>query len=90
MAAFRFAAWVLVALAIALLGADAVSSLEAGEPVVRTTAEHLSTFGFDAAGATAGAPKGVGEALRTILRLPLWAVLGVLGIVLTLIFRPID
>ena len=92
MAAFRFIAWILVALAIALLGADAVSSLEDGEPKIRTTAEILQTVGVlkDGDGAAAGAPGGVARALTTVLSLPLWAVLGLIGLILTLIFRPID
>lgn len=88
MAAFRFLAWILVALAVALLGADAVSSLETGEPVVRTTAEVLALFGFEN---TDGEPVGgVAKAISTVLSLPLWAVVGVIGLVLTLVFRPID
>ena len=90
MAAFRFIAWVLLALGIALLGADAVSSFETQQPVIRTTADMLLLVGIDAGGAAASAPKGVSEALATVLRLPLWAVLGVIGLVLALIFRPID
>ena len=88
MVAFRLIAWILVALALALLGADAVSSLEAGEPVVRTTAEVLELFGFNSGYAV---PEGgVGKAFSTVLSLPLWAVVGIIGLVLTLVFRPID
>jgi len=88
MVAFRLVAWILVALAIALLGADAVSSLETGEPVVRTTSEVLSLFGFDLGAAEPSG--GVGKAIATVLNLPLWAVVGIIGLVLTLVFRPID
>lgn len=88
MAAFRFLAWILVALAVALLGADAVSSLETGEPVVRTTAEVLGLFGIETGGSE---PEGgVAKAVTTVLSLPLWAVVGIIGLVLTLVFRPID
>ena len=90
MAAFRFVAWILVALGIALLGADAVSSIELKEPVIRTTAEMLALLGLDAAGAAATAPSSVSGVLTTVLGLPLWALFGVIGVVLTLIFRPID
>ncbi len=90
MAAFRFLAWILVALGIALLGADAVSSLEQQEPVVRTTAEILAQTGFDASAAAAGAPQAAAGVLNTVLGLPLWAVFGLVGVILTLIFRPID
>lgn len=90
MAAFRFIAWVLVALAVALLGADGVSSLESGEPVMRSTADVLALFGLDGAGLAENAPGGVSQALGAALGLPLWGVLGVIGVVLTLIFRPLE
>lgn len=90
MAAFRFVAWVLVALAVALLGADGVSSLESGEPVMRSTADVLTLFGLDGAGLVENTPSGVGQALGAVLGVPLWAVLGVIGVVLTLIFRPLE
>ena len=90
MAAFRFVAWVLVAVAIALLGADGVSSLETGEPVMRTTETIISLMGVDAAAIVENAPGGVSQALGTIMSLPLWAVVGLIGVVLTLVFRPID
>ncbi len=90
MAAFRFIAWVLVALAIALLGADGVSSLESGEPVMRTTQSVLELIGVNGAAIVENSPGGVSQALGTIMGLPLWGVVGVIGIVLTLIFRPMD
>jgi hypothetical protein len=90
MAAFRFIAWVLVSVAVALLGADAISSLEHGEPVVRTTAEILGLFGLNAQGVVDASPGGVAKALSTLMNLPLWAVVGIIGVVLTLIFRPME
>ncbi len=90
MAAFRFFAWVLVALAIALLGADGVSSLESGEPVMRTTESVLALIGVNAGALADNAPGGVSQAISTIMGLPLWGVIGVIGVVLTLIFRPMD
>ena len=90
MAAFRFIAWVLVAIAIALLGADGVSSLETGEPVMRTTETILGLVGLSGATIVENAPGGVSQALGTIMSLPLWAVIGLIGVVLTLVFRPID
>ena len=90
MAAFRFIAWVLVALAVGLLGADGVSSLESGEPVMRTTEEIMALLGVDGGAVANNSPGGVSQALTTILGLPLWAVIGLVGVVLTLIFRPID
>lgn len=90
MAAFRFVAWVLVALAIALLGADGVSSLENGEPVMRSTADVLSLFGVEGSAVADASPGPVAQAMGTIMGLPLWSVVGVIGVVLALIFRPID
>ncbi len=90
MAAFRFIAWVMVALAIALLGADGVASLETGEPVMRSTAQILALVGINGASITEVSPGGVSQALGTILDLPLWGVIGLIGVVLTLIFRPMD
>ena len=90
MAAFRFIAWVLVALAVALLGADGVASLESGEPVMRSTADILMLVGIDGTGLAENSPGGVSQALGTIMGLPLWGVLGIIGVVLTLIFRPME
>ncbi len=90
MAAFRFIAWVLVALAVALLGADAVTSLETGAPVMRSTADVLTLFGLDGAAIVENSPGGVAQALGAVLGLPLWGVLGVVGVVLTLVFRPLE
>ena len=90
MAAFRFIAWVLVGLAIALLGADGVSSLENGEPVMRSTEQVLGLIGINGAAIAENSPGGVSQALTTVLGLPLWGVIGIIGIVLTLIFRPME
>ncbi len=86
MALFRFLAWLVLALAIALLGADAMSSLENGEPVLRSTGEILELVGLSLDGGEGDAP-GI---LGTVLSLPLWAVFGLLGVILVLIFRPIE
>ena len=90
MAAFRFIAWMILAIAIALLGADAISSIEAGQPVVRTTAEIIGLAGVDATSISSASPGGVSSALSTVFSLPLWGILGIIGVILTLIFRPID
>jgi len=90
MAAFRFVSWVLVALAVALLGADGVSSLETGEPVMRSTADILMLIGIDGVALAEGSPGPVSQALDAVMGLPLWSVIGVIGVVLALIFRPID
>jgi hypothetical protein len=90
MAAFRFIAWILVALAVALLGADGVASLETGEPVMRSTEQILALVGIDGGAIAKNSPGGVSQALGTIMGLPLWGVIGLIGVVLTLIFRPMD
>ena len=90
MAAFRFIAWVLFGLAIALLGADGVTSLENGEPVMRSTEQILALIGIEGAAITENSPGGVSQALSTLMSLPLWGVIGIIGVVLTLIFRPLE
>ncbi len=90
MAAFRFIAWILVAIAVALLGADGVASLEQGEPIMRSTADILGLVGIDGGAIAENSPGGVSQALGTIMGLPLWGVLGIIGVVLTLIFRPME
>lgn len=90
MAVFRFIAWMLVALAVALLGADAVTSLESGEPVMRSTGDILNLIGINGTALAENSPGGVSQALGAVLGLPLWGVLGIIGVVLTLIFRPLE
>jgi len=90
MAAFRFLAWLMVSIAVALLGADAVSSLEEGVPVIRTTATVLALFNIDGLAMADAAPGGVAKAISTLMDVPLWAVIGLVGVVLTLVFRPMD
>lgn len=90
MAAFRFIAWILVALAVALLGADGITSLETGEPVMRSTADILALVGLNGEAMVENSPGGVSSALSAIFGLPLWGVLGIIGVVLTLIFRPLE
>jgi len=90
MTVFRFIAWVFVGIAIALLGADGISSLEQKEPVIRSTAEVLALFGLDGYAVAEASPGGIKQALTTVMGVPLWSIIGLIGIVLTLIFRPID
>lgn len=90
MAAFRVLAWVFVAVAIALLGADGVTSLETGEPVMRSTEFVLGLIGIDGAALAKNSPGGISQAIGTIMGLPLWGVIGVIGVVMTLIFRPME
>lgn len=81
----RTTAWVLVALSLALIGADVISSLEAGEPVVRTTREILNLVPALDIG-----PSESPGWLRLVIDLPLWAVLGILGLLATILVRPVD
>ncbi|MEM6650846.1 MAG: hypothetical protein AAF603_11420, partial [Pseudomonadota bacterium] len=67
--------------------ADGISTLEAGEPVVRTTAEILSAFGLQLTPMDGGGLAGIAN---FFLNAPLWMLLGISGIILTLVFRPID
>jgi len=87
---FRFFSWVLVFIAIALIGADAIESLEQKEPIVRTTAEILALIGIDGYAVAEGSPGGLRQALSALMGIPLWAIIGLIGVVLTLIFRPIE
>ncbi|MEM1397247.1 MAG: hypothetical protein AAGH38_07345 [Pseudomonadota bacterium] len=89
MASFRFLAWLLIGLSIALLGADAVSSMEEKVPVIRTTAEFLEKVGIDARQAATSAPAAIADGVNVMVDLPLWSIIGVLGLVLAVIFRPI-
>lgn len=84
---FRLISWVLLALAFGLLGADVISTMENGEWVIRTTSEIMALLGLPMTNIDGGS---MASAANFILDAPLWAVMGVLGIVLTLIFRPID
>ncbi|MEO1042656.1 MAG: hypothetical protein AAFX52_10220 [Pseudomonadota bacterium] len=88
MKSLRMTAWTFVAFALALLGADLISTLEAGQPVVRTTREVINLIpgvAIEPLG-TAGAA-GV---LNLALDLPLWGILGLFGVVATFVFRSSD
>ena len=87
---FRLLAWFFVAAAIALLGADAVSSLENDGLTLRTTADLLMLFSIDGEALAASAPAGLSQVLRAAVGFYPWAILGVIGILLTVLFRPID
>ena len=88
MKSLRFAAWIFVALALALLGADLISSLEVGQPVVRTTREILNLIPGVAIGNLE--TSGLVGVIKLLLDLPLWAVIGVLGLIATILVKPID
>lgn len=87
MAILRILAWVLLALGFMLLGADAVSTLEMQVPVVRTVAEMIDLIGPTI---PTGADAPLGQVGQYLLEAPAWLVVGIVGLVLTLVFRPVD
>ncbi len=96
MVLFRFIALILIVLGLMLLGADVVSMLESGkEPVLRTienvwalfTATGVQSFKAWFAGLV---PAPVMEGLQAFLALPAFAVFGVTGVFLALVFRERD
>ena len=84
----RLVAWLLVAIALMLLGADIMTWAETGAIEIRTTAEVMNLLGLGVAANIGDGPvAGVGN---FFLNAPLWALIGGAGIILTLIFRPLD
>jgi hypothetical protein len=88
MKGLRIAAWVLIAGALALIGADLISTLEAGEPVIRTVREILNLIpGINIGRLEEG---GIAGPVNLFMDLPLWAVFGVLGLIATILVKPVD
>lgn len=88
MKTLRIIAWTMIALALALVGADLVSSLELGQPVVRTTREILNLIpgiAIDPLGTS-----GVLGMINLVIDLPLWAIVGLIGLAATILVRPVD
>jgi hypothetical protein len=92
MAVLRFVAFLLIVAGLMLLGADVVSMLESGEPKMRSIAMIWDLFAaggseaFNAWAATA-LPAPLPEGLATLLSWPAWAVYGVIGVLLAVLFR---
>ena len=92
MVIFRILGLILVVAALMLLGADGIASLEAGELTLRTASEiwtllHASSLEAFNAWA-AGLPAFVQDPIvSTVLSIPAWVTLGVLGLLIALIFR---
>ena len=90
---FRFIALVLIVLGLMLLGADVVALLERGtEPHVRSLGEVWGLFtatGVESFQAwIAGmAPAEVTDGFASLLALPAFAVFGVTGVILAVLFR---
>jgi cytochrome bd-type quinol oxidase subunit 2 len=96
MAFFRFLALILIVLGLMLLGADVVSMLESGqEPALRSvenvwglfTATGIESFKVWFAGLV---PAIVMDVFSALLALPAFAVFGVIGILLAVLFRERD
>lgn len=90
--ALRFVSLALIVIAVTLLGADMVASLQKGGQIVVHSIEQL--WGFLSPSSIAGAKAWVGHALPSplpdwfysVLALPAWALTGVLGVVIAFLF----
>ena len=87
MAVFRWLSFVLIVLALMLLGADIISSLESSTgAVVRSLDRVLLLFGLDAKPwVLARFSSGIANALLAILSTPGWITFGIIGVILVLI-----
>ena len=87
MALLRFLSLVLIVLALMLLGADVVSTLEqGGGTMVRSFADVLKLVGVNAVNALPGdAPPQFVSVWMTLISWPGWAVLGVPGALLGIV-----
>ncbi len=96
MVLFRFIALIMIVLGLMLLGADVVTMLESGkEPVLRTLENVWAMFtatGVDSFKAwfAAMVPAAVMQGFMSVLALPAFAVFGVTGVLLAVIFRERD
>jgi cytochrome bd-type quinol oxidase subunit 2 len=96
MAIFRFIALVLIVLGLMLLGADVVTMLESGgEPRLRSLADVWSLFTASGVASFQAwianiLPAPVPDGVATILSLPAFAVFGVIGVILAVLFRERD
>ena len=90
--ALRFVSLVLIVIALILLGADMVTSLQKGGQIAVRSIEQL--WHFLAPSSIAGAKAWVEHALPSplpdwfysVLALPAWALTGVLGVVIAFLF----
>ena len=92
MAVLRFIAFLLIVSALMLLGADVVSMLESGEPKMRSIDLVWDLFAAGSAEAfhtwaQTALPGPLPEGLSTLLSWPAWAVFGVTGVLLAILFR---
>lgn len=93
---FRFIALILIVAALMVLGHDALTSLQAEEGIKMVAAGELWTLlepgSYEAASSWIGSTGGEGaaSAWSTVMGFPAFAVLGVLGVLLAIIFRSRD
>jgi hypothetical protein len=87
----RFTGIVFVAHALMLLGADEVSSIEAGGVrVIRSLDRILTLYGADPKPLEMALPAWLSEPFVVLFSLPGWAVFGIVGGVLSFIARNSD
>lgn len=93
---FRFVALVMIVLGLMLLGADVVTLLERGqEPHMRSLAEVVGLFSATGVASLQGmiasvAPGEIADGIASILAWPAFAIFGVIGVILALLFRERD
>ena len=91
MVIFRVISLVIIAVALMLLGADALTSLENGGMTLRTTAEVLNLIGQDGAGVQSllegSLPGALSPIVSQSMNIAAWVPLGVIGLILAMIFR---
>ncbi|MBV1887480.1 MAG: hypothetical protein KUG61_10385 [Parvibaculaceae bacterium] len=95
MVIFRILGLILVVFALMALGADGIQSLEAGELSLRSTTELwtlLNAASLEAFSAwVAGLPAFVQDPIvSSLLSIPVWVTLGVLGLLIAFLFRKRD
>ena len=91
LAGVRIVGIILVAHALMLIGADEISTLEAGGiRMIRSLGTILALYGADPMAWPAALPGFLAGIVRTILGWPGWAVLAVTGGVLAAVARPRD
>ena len=91
---FRIISLVIIAAALMVLGADALTSVEGGSVAMHSLAEVLDLASEGSAGALSSWSQGAlpvaTPAVGMVLGAPAWIPLGVLGMFLALIFRVRD
>ena len=91
LAGVRILGIILVAHALMLIGADEISTLEAGGiRIVRSLGTILTLYGADPLSWPKNLPSPLSVTVSTVLSWPGWAVLAVTGGVLAAVARPRD